>query len=77
MKSPLSLLKAARKCGESWHDNGATCHPSCIDLSADDCQYIKKKHPRLWRRYVVEGGLMPDLGSACRAGYADAQSKGG
>ena len=65
-----SLLRAARSVGRAWADNGCTCDASDLELTAEDCHYLKISHPRAWARDVVRGDALPVLERACRDAYA-------
>ena len=66
-----SLIRAARACGRAWADNGATCDPSDLELTAEDCSWIKNKHPRAYAKHLQTYGIQT-LEDACRDAYAKA-----
>ena len=68
-----SLIRAARACGRAWADNGATCDPSELELTAEDCAWIKNKHPRAYAKLLQADGIQA-LESACRDAYAKAMA---
>jgi hypothetical protein len=70
---PPTLLRAARSCGLAWAESGCTCSPDALELTAEDCAYIKTKHPRAWNKAVVLGDALPAMEDEMREAYSKAR----